>query len=133
MKSMAPPLLERTQLVKKNLYLVSVAALLAGSFMSGCSSDAEAGETAKGTWADTAGSELVLADEGALSGTDGCNRLMGTWSETDGVITFSEVASTKMFCDGVDTWLSGLATAEIDGDTMTVLDDAGTTIGTLER
>lgn len=119
--------------MKKRLSTISVAALLAGTFMSGCSSDAEAGETADGTWTDMSGSELVLADERALSGTDGCNRLMGSWSEADGVITFSQVTSTLMFCEGVDTWLSALASAKIDGDTMTVLDDAGTTIGTLDR
>ena len=38
-----------------------------------------------------------------------------------------------MACEGVDTWLSKAATGNVSGDTMTVLDDGGSTIGTLKR
>lgn len=38
-----------------------------------------------------------------------------------------------MMCEDVDTWLSELATGTIEGETLTMLDRAGTEIGTLER
>ncbi len=66
-------------------------------------------------------------------GTDGCNRLRGSWSDDGETITFSNVASTRMACPDVDTWLSALATGTIAGETLTVFDVSGTEIGTLER
>ncbi len=76
---------------------------------------------------------LVLAADGALSGTDGCNQLVGSWSQTGPTVDFGDVGSTRMYCAGVDTWLSGLATGTLDGTTMHVLDVDGTEIGTLTR
>ncbi|MCD2443666.1 META domain-containing protein [Agromyces sp. SYSU K20354] len=92
---------------------------------------------AAGTWGDTSDStapSLELADDGSLSGTDGCNTLNGSWSvdEADHV-QFEDVATTLMACEGVDTWLSGLSEATVSGDTMTVLGQDGAEIGTLER
>ena len=57
----------------------------------------------------------MLADDGSLTGTDGCNRLVGTWTAEADTVTFADVASTRMACDGVDTWLSALATGTIAG------------------
>ncbi|ANJ25545.1 META domain-containing protein [Agromyces aureus] len=90
-----------------------------------------------GTWGDTSETSepsLVLADGGGLTGTDGCNRLTGSWTvdESDHV-EFHDVASTRMACESVDTWLEGLSQATIADDTMTVLDQDGSEIGTLER
>ena len=73
---------------------------------------------------------LTLTEDGRLNG---CNRLLGSWSESEGVVSFNEVATTMMLCRGVDDWLSKLATARIDGDAMTVLNAGGTEIGTLTR
>ncbi|GAA1518449.1 META domain-containing protein [Agromyces terreus] len=92
---------------------------------------------AAGTWGDTADAtapSLVLAEDGGLTGTDGCNRLTGSWSvdEADHV-QFGDVASTRMACQGVDTWLAGLSQATIADGTMTVLGQDGAEIGTLER
>ena len=61
---------------------------------------------------------LVFAGNGAVSGSDGCNRLMGQWTVEDGVITFSQMASTMMYCEGVDTWLRGAVTAYVQGDVL---------------
>lgn len=90
-----------------------------------------------GTWGDPsveAEPYLSLAEDGSLTGSDGCNRLSGSWSvdEADQVL-FEDVASTRMFCEGVDDWLSGLAAADIAGTTMTVLGQDGSEIGQLER
>jgi heat shock protein HslJ len=97
---------------------------------------AGASASAIGTWGDTATRtepSLVLAQDGTLTGTDGCNRLHGEWTEDGDTVTFDQVAATKMACEGVDTWLSGLASATIAGTEMTVLDASGTEIGTLTR
>lgn len=90
-----------------------------------------------GTWGDSSGTNtpyLTLEEDGTLTGSDGCNRLSGTWSvdEADQV-EFENVASTKMACEGVDDWLSQLSVAEVSGDTMTVLGADGAEIGQLER
>ena len=91
---------------------------------------------AAGTWGDAADSaepSLVLEADGTLTGTDGCNRLTGEWVENGVDLTFENVATTLMACADVDTWLSGLDTATIDGSTMTVYDESGDELGTLER
>lgn len=74
---------------------------------------------------------LVLWAGGRVSGSDGCNRLMGSWhAEGDGYL-FSQMASTMMYCQGVDTWLSRLASArEADGQ-LIVCDAGGLEIGRL--
>jgi len=95
-----------------------------------------ASESAAGTWGDTGETtepSLVLEDDGTLTGTDGCNHLSGEWTEDGDTVTFENVASTLMACADVDTWLSGLATATVDGSTMTVFDQSGDEIGTLPR
>ena len=89
-----------------------------------------------GTWGDADDAEapsLTLEDDGSFSGTDGCNKLTGTWTvdESDHV-QFEDLTATEMACEGVDTWLAGLDQATIADDTMTVLGSDGYEIGTLE-
>lgn len=88
-----------------------------------------------GTWGSDGNGQpnLTLESDGALSGTDGCNRLSGAWTADGVTVDFGIVVTTEMACTDVDTWLSSLATATVDGDTLTVRDDAGETIGELER
>ena len=100
------------------------------------SADEISAGAAAGTWGDaddTTQPSLELAEDGTLSGTDGCNQLSGQWTENGVDLTFENVASTLMACADVDTWLSALDTATIDGSTMTVHDESGEDIGTLER
>jgi hypothetical protein len=88
-----------------------------------------------GFWgtADTAGLPfLAFTEDGKVSGSDGCNALSGEWELEGTTIDFSDMASTLMACEGVDTWLSALDAATISGETMTILDDADTEIGTLK-
>lgn len=92
--------------------------------------------SAVGTWNGDAPKHtpnLTLSEDGRLTGTDGCNRLFGSWKEEADGIVFVQVASTMMLCHGVNVWLSKLATASIDGDTMTVQDSEGEPVGTLTR
>ena len=89
-----------------------------------------------GTWGDPdepGTPSLVLAEDGTLTGTDGCNRLTGTWELDDGTIDFGDLAATRMFCEGVDDWLSRADEATVSGTTMTVYGDGHRKIGTLER
>lgn len=88
-----------------------------------------------GTWGEDGDGQphLVLEEGGMLSGTDGCNRLSGSWEQDGDVIDFGEVATTMMACPDVDTWLMDLDTARIDGDTLHVSDASGTEIGSLAK
>ncbi|MEE6286106.1 META domain-containing protein [Georgenia sp. MJ173] len=92
--------------------------------------------TAAGSWGDTTDPRqpsLVLSADGRLSGTDGCNRLVGSWTSTGATVSFPALASTMMHCEGVDTWLSSAATAVVSPDVLLVHDEAGAQIGTLAR
>ena len=89
-----------------------------------------------GSWGDPDASgrpSLVLADDGRLSGSDGCNRLMGSWTSEGSSATFSPLAVTRMYCEGIDTWLSAAASAEASASTLRILDSSGSEIGTLAR
>ncbi len=113
-------------------------ALLVLAGCAGAQGEAQGGSIdPAGTWGDatdTTAPSLDLTDDGSFNGTDGCNRLNGSWSvdEADHV-QFEEVSSTMMACEDVDTWLAGLSEATIADDTMTVLGQDGAEIGTLER
>lgn len=74
---------------------------------------------------------IAFEADGSVNGSDGCNRVMGNWSEEDGTVDLGELASTMMFCEGVDTWLTMAKTAELDGNKLVFLDPDGTEIGTL--
>ena len=109
-----------------------VACLTMAPLMSGA---AETAEDPLGTWNGEGerAPSLDLTGDGRVSGTDGCNRLMGSWRADGDTVTFGQVASTMMYCEGVDEWLKAMATARIDGDAMTVFDGEGVQIGTLTR
>lgn len=76
---------------------------------------------------------LVFEEDGSYSGDDGCNSLGGEWSAEGDSVDLGVMRSTLMYCEGVDTWLSQARTAELAGDTLTLLDEQGAEIGTLER
>lgn len=89
----------------------------------------------EGTWgADEPGQpHLQLGADGTVTGTDGCNRLMGKWTLEEDVFHFQQMVSTMMYCEGVDTWLNGAASAKVHEDSLHVLDRGGVEIGTLHR
>ena len=76
---------------------------------------------------------LELHEDGRLTGTDGCNRLMGRWVLEDGTIRFQEVAMTMMACPDVDQWLASAASAVPTEDALLVYDGDGNQIGSLPR
>lgn len=118
---------------QRTLAILVAAAGLAALGLTGCASAASADPV--GTWGDPSDGSpyLALSSDGRLTGSDGCNRLMGGWEATDDGVTFTDVASTRMACADVDTWLSGLGTAKIAGDTMKVKDAEGHVLGTLDK
>ena len=135
-------------------YLVLALALALG--LSACATDAGSGSTGseppsskpsteapaasaegvEGTWGNPDNMRepsLNLGSDGRISGTDGCNRLMGSWTFEDGKVHFSEMGMTMMACPDVDQWLGGAVTAVPEADTLRIYDGAGTEIGTLTR
>jgi heat shock protein HslJ len=113
---------------------------VAGGVLAGCASSSGSGaelsdSDVAGKWVQTDSKPpvyLELGEDGALSGSDGCNQLSGTWQVEGTEVDFSELAATMMACEDVDTWLVGAQAATIDGDEMTVLGKDDKTIGTLE-
>ncbi|WP_382305207.1 META domain-containing protein [Herbiconiux sp. UC225_62] len=90
-----------------------------------------------GTWSADApdGADVFLTfTDGKVTGKDGCNNLMGSWSAgTGGSIVLSGLASTMMYCEGVDTWLSKAVGLTMDGGAAVVVDETGVQIGTLTK
>lgn len=43
---------------------------------------------------------LMFAEDGRFSASTDCNRLSGSYSANEGRLSFGEIASTKMFCEG---------------------------------
>lgn len=113
------------------LKLLPLLGVLAATALAVTSCAGEA--TPEGTWGEDDGPQLVLAPEGSLSGTDGCNRLTGSWTQEADSISFTQVATTMMACVDVDTWLSGLDTGVMDGDVLEIYDIDGQKIGELNR
>jgi len=97
---------------------------------------AASAEGVEGTWGNPDNMRepsLNLGSDGRISGTDGCNRLMGSWTFEDGKVHFSEMGMTMMACPDVDQWLGGAVTAVPEADTLRIYDGAGTEIGSLTR
>ncbi|MER2134706.1 MAG: META domain-containing protein [Arthrobacter sp.] len=108
----------------------------AGGTPSSSASSNAAASAPEGIWGNpenTREPSLELHKDGRLTGTDGCNRLMGRWVLEDGTVRFQEVAMTLMACPDVDQWLASAASAVPTGDTLLVYDGAGNEIGSLPR
>ena len=82
---------------------------------------------------DTEGiASLELAEDGTATGTDGCNRMVGTWEQNGTQVAFGEWATTRMACQSVDTWLSLAVKATLEGENLVFVDENGIEIGTLQ-
>ena len=124
---------------RKAIAVAGALAAMAVIGLAGCASESgdDRGIDPVGTWGDPSADDaayLSLEDDGTLTGSDGCNRLMGSWELTPAdQIQFDAVASTKMACEGVDAVLATLDVATISGTTMTVFAEGDAQIATLER
>lgn len=102
----------------------------------GASPSSSVAESAAGIWGNPEGlrePSLELHEDGRLTGTDGCNRLMGRWVVEGEKVRFEEVAMTMMACPDVDQWLASAASAVPGADTLLVYDGEGNEIGSLTR
>lgn len=108
-------------------------AFLAAAFLAGCVGRGTSPFV--GVWGDTSDAKqpsLDMKSDGSATGTDGCNRLVGSWKEDGKTVSFGGFSSTRMACQGVDTWLSNAATAKIQEDgKLAVFGQGGDQIGTL--
>lgn len=88
-----------------------------------------------GTWtSDEKGNPTLTFDaDGTVTGTDGCNGIVTAITVDGDRILIEETISTLRACIGVDDWLRGLREVAVDGDTLRVMDEDGTEIGTLAR
>lgn len=88
-----------------------------------------------GTFGGAAASDpfLTFAEDGSLSGSDGCNNFTGHWTRDGNEVTIELGAMTLKACQDVDTWLSGAASASVAESLLTVHDHEGQPIGTLPR
>lgn len=116
--------------------------LLMAFSAAGCASGDQSGDSGAagggspvGAWGSTAAQSpnLTFTDDGTVSGSDGCNRLSGSWTQDGETVKLGQMVSTLKACPGVDTWLTTAVSATVDGDTLRISDEGGTEIGTLER
>ncbi|WP_029987324.1 META domain-containing protein [Leucobacter sp. PH1c] len=107
---------------------LSATALLA---LSGCA----AAPSFTGSWAGEGDNapELEITEDWAFTGSDGCNTMVGSGTVDGDTFDFGRFATTRKYCEGVDTWLSLAGSATVQGDTLTVLDLDGAELGTLTR
>lgn len=122
---------------RRKLVMAGIATGMATLLLAACSasSDSAGPGSVVGTWGAGVGNhpQLVISEDGTLGGTDGCNRLFGSWEYRGDAVSFREVGSTMMACPDVDTWLAGLDSAWVDGDRLHVNNAAGIEIGILVR
>lgn len=119
---------------RRMLLHTAAVGLAAVALLAGCAT-ASGGASPVGSWGSTAPEKpnLTIESDGSYSGTDGCNRLMGTGSIDGDTIDFGDMASTMIACQGVDEWLNKAATGTVGGSTLTIYDKQGSRIGTLEK
>lgn len=120
--------------MNRSLRVLALSAALTGLLAFSACSSGDA--SVVGAWGapDTRGEpSLVFEQDGSYSGNDGCNNVGGRWSEDGDSIDLGNMHSTLMYCEGVDTWLGLARSAELSGDALTLLDEDGGEIGTLQR
>ena len=84
---------------------------------------------------------IVFGEDGKVNGNVGCNGFGGDYTVDGNVITFGQIVSTLMFCEGPvgdqeTTTLNvfaGSATFVMDGDTLTITSEDGSAAVVLAR
>jgi heat shock protein HslJ len=78
---------------------------------------------------------MNLSEDGSMTGNGGCNQLSSEFTSEDGSISIGEIASTRMFCEGLMELEAGFTTGldvvtryEISGDRLQLSDDSYTTV-----
>lgn len=118
-----------------------VLAVLAGLALLGACATAPAepassDDDVSGSWgASTVVGEayLDLAEDGSVSGSDGCNRMVGEWTRSTEGVAFSAWSTTRMSCPAVDPWLSLAVAGRLEGGQLVLVDKDAVQLGTLDR
>ena len=84
---------------------------------------------------------IVFGEDGKVSGNVGCNGFGGDYTVDGNTITFGQIVSTLMFCEGPvgdqeTTTLSvfvGSTTFVMDGDMLTITSEDGSSVVVLAR
>ncbi|MFD4294538.1 META domain-containing protein [Rhodococcus sp. NPDC058505] len=84
---------------------------------------------------------LQIGDDGAVTGSTGCNTFTGTAQVADDSVTFGPLATTRKMCPpdvaeverAVLSALDGATTVTIDADRMRLMNDNGTGLGLRAR
>lgn len=79
---------------------------------------------------------LGVDSDGLVTAHDGCNVLSGSWVATDDpdLVTFTALEVISGACpDALPDWLPAVASGLVTGDELTVQDDDGQPLATLER
>lgn len=92
-----------------------------------------------GSWRDPDGGAVItFAEDGTLTGTDGCNNFRSTWTLTSGgggegsVATVAPFATTMMACSGPwSPWVLSMGTVNHVGDHLSVTNEGGVELGRL--
>lgn len=115
--------------------VVVLAGCASGPSVSPSASPTPEAPVVEGRWSsdETGDPHLELMEDGTVDGSDGCNGISTTYTVDGNVVTLEPAASTLMACEGVDDWLRGAATLEIDGDEAIVFNRDDEEIGTLTR
>ena len=84
---------------------------------------------------------IVFDEDGKVSGNVGCNGFGGDYTVDGNTITFDQIVSTLMFCEGpvgeqettTLNMFTGSTTFVLDGDTLTITSADGSSVVVLAR
>ena len=83
---------------------------------------------------------LSFSSEGLIAGSDGCNRLQGSYQREDERLSFSRFASTRMGCAHGEALAQAFVAAlsivqsfEVAGDALSLYDGTGAEVMRLRR
>ena len=74
---------------------------------------------------DRANATLNFTTEGGISGSTGCNRYSGSWTEADGLITLSPLAVTRRACAPALMDMEQTFTSALTSPLRVTLDETG--------
>ena len=138
----------------KKTYLVMITMrVISGALLAACTGSASTSVT--GDWklvsygspaaptpaAPDVDTSIVFGEDGKVNGNVGCNGFGGDYTVDGNTITFGQLVSTLMFCEGPvgdqeTTTLNvftGTATFVMDGDTLTITSEDGSAVVVLAR
>ncbi|GAA1547279.1 MULTISPECIES: META domain-containing protein [Brevibacterium] len=76
---------------------------------------------------------LNITADGALTGSDGANRISTTWSSDDSGAVVESFLTTQRAAQGMERWVGRTRRVEAAGNQLNVFDQAGNHLGVLNR